>query len=113
LSILEAGYGLLDQQGRLLVDVSTSYCSLGETRGDRCLKSRHRSLREANQICGKRSVSSREISCGCLDDPGVGIWSDQGLRVRPELAYRLGGKRGVQAGCPSLTSGNGKQGLNT
>jgi hypothetical protein len=109
LSILEAGHGLLDELGRLLVDGRTSYCGLGETGSDRRLKSRASSFRDPNNIRGKRSVCSREISRRRLDGTGIGIWSDQTLGVGPELTYRLVGSGRFQAPGPSLGYGNGKQ----
>jgi hypothetical protein len=109
LSVLEAGRGLLDELGRLLVDGRTSYCGLGETGSDRRLKSRASSFGNPNKIRGKRSVCSREISRRRLNGAGIGTWRDQTLGVGPELTYRLVGSGRFQARGPSLGYGNGKQ----
>jgi hypothetical protein len=109
LSVLEAGHGFLNKQGRLLVDACTSYRGLGEAGSDRCLKSRYRSLCDVNDICRKRCVSSCEISHQCLNGPGVGIRSGQSLGVRLELTYRLSGKGRLQTSGRHLAGGKGEQ----
>jgi hypothetical protein len=85
-SVLEAGNGLLDEQSRLLVDGRTGYRGLGETGSDRCLEARSCSLRDSNEVCRKRGVSSHEVSHKRFDGSCVGIRGDEGLRICFELA---------------------------
>jgi hypothetical protein len=72
----------------------------------RRFKLRCASFCKSDQLCGKRSVCSCEISCICLNRAGVSIWSDQSLRIGLKLTYQLSRNGWFQASGPYLTGGN-------
>jgi hypothetical protein len=65
----------------LLVDGRTGYRGLGQTGGDRGLKSGASCLRYLNEIGRKRSVGSRKIARHRFDGAGISVRSDQSLGV--------------------------------